>query len=204
MDGAYILLTDAVLNVFDNFLSSLNTNEVPEKLYHGRDKKNLKQHVMKKQRSTYKSYIEKMILNILLNDPDQNNSIQSKPKRLLSYIKSLHTDKTGVTQMRIDVQITADTKQKFNILNKQFQSEFPVEPQDNIPDCTKTNTLKTRLPIFLPGVLKLLHNINTHKTCDLDNISGRILKELREQTTPVLILILFFKRTLNTHTRNIT
>jgi hypothetical protein len=47
--------------------------------------------------------------------------------------------------MRSDGQITAYTKQKSNILiilNKQCQSVYTVEPQDNIPDCTKTNTLK--------------------------------------------------------------
>jgi len=80
---------------------------------------------------------------------------------------------------------------------------FTVEPHDNIPDCTKTHTLKTAFPISLPGVKKLLHNINTHKTCGPDNISGRILKELKEQTAPVLILILIFKRILSIQTRNI-
>ena len=63
---------------------------------------------MKEQRSANKSYIEKMILNLLLNDPDENISNQFKPKKLLSYIKSLCTDKTGVTPMRSDGQITAD------------------------------------------------------------------------------------------------
>jgi hypothetical protein len=42
--------------------------------------------------------------------------------------------------MRIDGQITTDKKQKSNTLNKQCQSVFTVEPQDNIPDCTKTHT----------------------------------------------------------------
>ena len=51
---------------------------------------------MKEQRSTYKPYIEKMILNLPFNDPDKNISNQFKPKKLLSYIKSLRTDKTGV------------------------------------------------------------------------------------------------------------
>jgi hypothetical protein len=96
---------------------------------------------MKEQRSAYKSCIEKMILNLLLNYPDQNISNQFKPKKLLAYIKSLRTDKIDVTPMRNDGQITADPKQKPNILNKQCQSVFTVEPQDNIPDCTKTHTL---------------------------------------------------------------
>ena len=92
-------------------------NQVPEKLYLGQ---NLKQHVMKEQRSAYKSYIEKNILNLLLNYPDQNISNQFNPKKLL-YIKSLGTDKTGVTPMKSDGQITADTKQKSNIPNSVSQ-----------------------------------------------------------------------------------
>ena len=83
-----------------------------------------------------------MILNQRLNYPDQNISNQLKPKKLLSYIKSLHTDKSGLKPMRSDGQITADTMQQSNILSKQCQSVFTVEPQDNIPDCTKTHTLK--------------------------------------------------------------
>ena len=34
---------------------------------------------MKEQRSAYKYYIEKIILNLLLNDPEQNISNQLKP-----------------------------------------------------------------------------------------------------------------------------
>jgi hypothetical protein len=62
------------------FLSSLDMNQEPEKLSLGQ---NLKQHVMKKQRSAYKFYIEKNILNLLLNYPNQNISNQFKPKKLL-------------------------------------------------------------------------------------------------------------------------
>jgi hypothetical protein len=57
-----------------------------------------------------------MVWDIVLNYPDQNISNQFKPKKLL-YIKSLGTEKTGVTPMRSDGQITADTKQKSNITN---------------------------------------------------------------------------------------
>jgi hypothetical protein len=90
---------------------------------------------MKEQRSAYKSYIEKIILNLLLNYPDQNISNQFKPKKLL-YIKSLGTDKTGVTPMRSDGQITVDTKQKSNIPNSvspyspwNHKTASPIAPQ---------------------------------------------------------------------------
>ena len=53
---------------------------------------------MREHRSAYKSYIEKIILNLLLNDPDQ-----FKPKKL-SYIYKIltHRKKTGVSPMRSD------------------------------------------------------------------------------------------------------
>jgi hypothetical protein len=54
-------------------------NQVPEKLYLGQ---NLKQHVMKEERSAYKSYIEKIIRNLVLNYPDQNITNQFKPKHV--------------------------------------------------------------------------------------------------------------------------
>ena len=121
-----------------SFLSSLESGT--SKTISWSKYKNLLQHAMKEQRSAYKSYIEKMILNLLLNYPDQNISNQFTSKKLLSYIKSLRTDKTDVTPMRRDGQITADTKQKSDISNKQCQSVFTVESQNNIPDCTKTHT----------------------------------------------------------------
>ena len=65
--------------------------------------------------------------------------------------------------MRSDGQITAD-KAKIQHL-QQCQSAFTVESQENIADCTKTHTIKTALPISLPGVKKLLLNINTHISC---------------------------------------
>jgi hypothetical protein len=49
--------------------------------------------------------------------------------------------------------------------HQQCQYLFTMESQDNIPDCTKTHTIKTALPISLPGVKKLVHNINTHRFC---------------------------------------
>jgi hypothetical protein len=55
--------------------------------------------------------MKKNILNLLLNYPDQNISNQFKPKKLL-YIKSLGTDKTGVTAMRSDGQTTASGSSK--------------------------------------------------------------------------------------------
>jgi hypothetical protein len=62
-----VVLSDFVVHAYIvSFLSSLDMNQVPEKLYLGQ---HLKQHGMKEQRSAYKSFIEKIILNLLLNYP---------------------------------------------------------------------------------------------------------------------------------------
>ena len=81
-----------------------------------------------------------MILNLLLNDPDENISNQFKPKKLLSYIKSLCTDKTGVTPMRSDGQITADKNPPSSINSVSRYSLW--NHKTTSPDCTKTHTIK--------------------------------------------------------------
>ena len=130
---------------------------------------------MKEQRSAYKSFIERMILNLLLNYPDQNISNQFKPKKLLSYIKSLRTNKTDVTPMRSDGQITADTKQKSNIpwsptlsvrIHRGITRQHPRRHQHphhksstpNISTRCKRNSYITSIPIdfVLPKLLNYL------------------------------------------------
>ena len=49
-----------------------------------RDKyKKLKYHVQKEMRNAYNTYIEKLILDLPTNDPDQSYSNQLKPKKTL-------------------------------------------------------------------------------------------------------------------------
>jgi hypothetical protein len=45
--------------------------------------KQLKHQVQKEQRHAYNTYIEKLILDLLTNDPDQSFNKQSKPKKTL-------------------------------------------------------------------------------------------------------------------------
>jgi hypothetical protein len=45
--------------------------------------KQLKYQVQKEQRHAYNTYIEKLILDLPTNDPDQSFNNQSKPKKLL-------------------------------------------------------------------------------------------------------------------------
>jgi hypothetical protein len=99
--------------------------------------KQLKHQVQKEQRHAYNTYIEKLILDLPTNDPDQSVNNQSKPKKLSSFIKSLRTDNSGVVPLKKEGQLVADTKQKANILNEQFKSVFTTESIDN----TSSNTI---------------------------------------------------------------
>ena len=74
---------------------------------------------------------------------------------------------------------------------------FTIESNNTIPDKGPSSyPVITPLEISLPGVKKPLNNINLHKATGADNISGRILKELKDQTAPILTLI--FKTSLET------
>jgi len=160
--------------------------------------KNLKKQVQKEQRTAYWSYIENMILDLPVNEPGNKINDQSKPKNLFSYIKAVRTDNSGVAPLKKEGHLIADTKQKANILNSQFQSVFTTEPDNiNIPDKGPSPHPDIKpLNITLPGVQKLLQNINPYKASGPDNISGRVLKELHVQTAPILTMI--FEKSLKT------
>ena len=159
--------------------------------------KQLKHQVQKEQRHVYTTYIEKIILDLPPNDPDQSFNNQSKPKKLFSFIKSLRTDNGAVAPLKKEGQLVADTKQKANILNEQFQSVFTTESIDNIPNNgVSPHPVIPSLTITSLGIQKLLNNINPHKVSGPDNISGRILKDLQNLTAPILTII--FQKSLQT------
>ena len=99
--------------------------------------KQLKHQVQEEQRHAYNTYIEKLILDLLTNDPDQSFNNQSKPKKLFSFIKSLRTNNSGVAPLKKEGQLVADTKQKANTLNEQFKSVFTTESIDNLTFLTR-------------------------------------------------------------------
>ena len=159
--------------------------------------KQLKHQVQKEQRHAYNTYIEKLILDLPTNDPDQSFNNQSKPKKLFSFIKSLGTDNSGVAPLKKEGQLVADTKQKANILNEQFPSVFTTESTENIPNKgVSPHPVIPSLTMTSPGIQKLLNNINPHKASGPDNISGRILKDLQNLTAPILTII--FQKSLQT------
>ena len=76
------------------------------------------------------------------------------------------------------------------MLNEQFHSVFTSESDDPIPyKGTSKHLSIPPLTISTPDIKKLLNNIIRHKATCPDNISGQVLKDLEEQTAPILNLI---------------
>ena len=144
-------------------------------------------------RRAYWGYIENMIFDLPVNEPD-NPCIKRTPKKLFSYIKSMKNDNNGIPTLRKDGILTNNTIDKANILNEQFEQAFTTESTD-IPIPDKGPSPHTTMPDILVtpnGITKLLNNINPNKATGPDQLSGRILKELSTELTPA-ILVLFKK-----------
>ena len=122
-----------------------------------------------------------------------NHQQTTKPnlkKKLFQYIKSIRTDISGIAALSKGGDLIADAIEKANMLNEQFQSVFTSESDNPMPD--KGTSKHPNIPlqtISIPGIKKLLNNINPRKDTGPDNISGRVLKELQEKTAPILYTI---------------
>ena len=87
-------------------------------------------------------------------------------------------------------KLVSHSKEKAQILIKQFSSVFTRGNLDNMPE-THIN-LKSTIPsikIKTEGEEKLLRNINPYKASGPDNIPNRILKQCAKQLAPSLAII---------------
>ena len=83
-----------------------------------------------------------------------------------------------------------DTLDKANICNRQFQSAFTRETNDEIPSKgTSPFTAMGEITVDPKGVTKLLNNLNIHKAPGPDGLSARVLKECSSEIAPILACI---------------
>ena len=70
-------------------------------------------------------------------------------------------------------------------------------PSDTIPDRQQdSNTNMPEIDISLNGLLKLLHNLKPGKAAGPDKLKPLLLRELRDEIVPIIIVI--FDRSLQT------
>ena len=105
-------------------------------------------------------------------------------------VKSLKNDAFGINTLRENGILKTDTLDKANICNRQFQSAFTRESEDEIPSKgTSPFTPMGEITVDPNGVLKLLNNLKIHKAPGPDGLSARVLKECSSEIAPILALI---------------
>jgi hypothetical protein len=93
----------------------------------------------------------------------------------------------GIQQLRDEGILKAESKDKANILGKQFESVFTQEDTSHIP--VKSSLPYPSMPkiqVQRKGVEKLLQNINSNKAAGPDKLPDRVLKEMASEISTVL------------------
>ena len=122
-------------------------------------------------------------------DPDSPRK-NERAKKFWSFVKSLKNDAFGINTLRENGILKTDTLDKANICNRQFQSAFTRESDDEIPSKgTSPFTPMGEITVDPNGVLKLLNNLKIHKAPGPDGLSARVLKECSSEIAPILALI---------------
>ena len=157
--------------------------------------KECKSTLQKAERQSYWAYVNNIIE---IGNPDDDH--HPKQKRFWSYIKSLRKDSTGIAPLKDNGRLFNSSKDKADILNRQYQSVFTQEdPDSSIPD-PDGNPFPAMKDISVTeeGVKKLLQKANPRKASGPDMIPARFLKECAEDLAPILVII--FSKSLQTGT----
>ena len=148
--------------------------------------KECKKAVQKMERQSYWAYINNIIET---GEPDSDHI--PKQKRFWSYIKSLRKDSSGIAPLKDNGRLFNASKDKADILNRQYQSVFTQEdPNTKVPDPEgKPYPDTNNILVSEDGVRKLLQKCNPQKATGPDMIPARLLKECAEELAPILAII---------------
>ncbi len=115
---------------------------------------------------------------------------EAKNKRFWSYVKSLRRDSCGVAPLKKDGVTHIDNQAKAEILNSQFASVFTKEDTGDLPQMGESPYPDIPdIQIHVPGVAKLLRELNPHKASGPDEVPARFLKECADELAPALGLL---------------
>ena len=173
--------------------------------------KQVKYLIQTKTRSAYDNYMYLQdLLGLAAQSADESPS-GFIPKKLYSLIENARQDSQGISALIDKSQniLATEQKAKATILNKQFQSVFsqlsPLrlgqlckEKVQEIFEIAPEN-LRCKYPIMsdiIIEILKLLANLKTDKASGPDEIKPIVLKELRNEISPVIQII--FEKSLQT------
>ena len=119
-----------------------------------------------------------------------DTSLNEKPKRFWSYIKSRKRDHMGVPTLKQDENLITTNVDKANLLSENFQHVFTTEDLSNIPNMGDSNVPNmSPINFNLNGILKLLKGLNVKKACGPDLIPIRVMKYAAQEIAPVMEVI---------------
>ncbi len=137
-----------------------------------------KKATVRAMRRAHWEYVE----NILTDSLAENNK-----KPFWRYVKAQRQDNFGVAPLREGTSMYTGSKDKSEVLNRQFSSVFTVDGESGDANMTGPGFPPiNKLQIAEPGIRKLLQGINVNKASGPDGISCRILHELASELAPVL------------------
>ena len=120
--------------------------------------------------------------NTLTNSLEDGNS-----KPFWRYIKSKKQDSSGIAPLKSKGKLFSESRDKANILNSQFESVFSNETPSALPKPPgKQLPHIADIDVTIPGVHKLLSQINVRKAVGPDAIPNLLLKTLCVEIAPVI------------------
>ena len=122
------------------------------------------------------------------------------PKAICSYVNSKLKTKTGIADLDIETGKVTTDSEKAETLNKFFSDVFTDEDTSNIPRFHTEDIRKPleELKITEEEVKKRLESLNEHKSPGPDGLHPRVLKELSNEISKPLAIIM--QKSLDEHT----
>jgi hypothetical protein len=136
----------------------------------------LKHETQRQLRKAYWKYVE----GIVTPEVDDRAGNRNYMKRFWTYIKHKRSDSNTIPLLKADGILHPDSKDKANILNKQFQMAFSTKTELSDESFKNTCNMKGKfetmhdIHITEEGITKLLKKLNPHKAPGPDNITPRV------------------------------
>ena len=143
-----------------------------------------KRRLQKESRKAYWQYLENIICY------DESMETAQKQNKFWNYIRNTKKDSSGVAPLRSDGLLVDDTKEKAEILNRQYFSVFtPENTDEQLPPLNDNFQSMPEIKVTILGTEKLLKNLDPTKATGPDQIPARILKQFAAEFAPHLTTI---------------
>jgi hypothetical protein len=158
----------------------------------------MRRKIQRMMRREYWQYIN----NSLASEGNEN---RPSLKRFWTYIKSQRSDKTGISQLKVNGRLITDPEALAETLNNHFQSVFSDGTDYNQEEFEEKCGMSAQnrsfremeeIVISEDGIRKQLQELDPHKAPGPDGISPRVLRELAPEIAPILRVI--FESSLTT------